>query len=231
MSEKATYNPPRRRPGHESLEKLLDAAEDQLREEELDCFTVDKVLERAGVSVGSFYARFPAGKEALLTAVQSRVYARMQPAILEALEAQQQADQSLEEAVDQAFGVLIAQVMKERLLCRAFMMFSAFDPAMRLRGEQIHLERKHAVEAVLARHLDEIDHPDPSAAMDVAYAMYSSTMHGRLVFFGPSKIPRMQVSEEAIFAELKAAISNFLRGNGAARLQPAQSHMALVAGD
>jgi AcrR family transcriptional regulator len=210
---------------------LLDAAEDQLRQEELDFFTVDKVLERAGVSVGSFYARFPAGKEALLKAVQDRVYGRMQPAILGALEAQRHLDQSLEEAVDCAFGTLIDQVMKERLLCRAFMMFSAFDPAMRLRGEQIHLERKHAVEAVLATHLEEIDHPDPSTAMDVAYAMYSSTMHGRLVFFGPSKIPRMQVSEDDIFAELKAAITNFLRGNGATRLTPAKRPLAVVAGD
>jgi AcrR family transcriptional regulator len=213
MSAPVTYNPPRRRPGHESLEKLLDAAEDQLREEELDCFTVDKVLERAGVSVGSFYARFPAGKDALLTAVQNRVYARMQPAILEALEAQQQVDQSLDQAVERAFDVLIEQVMKERLLCRAFMMFSAFDPAMRLRGEQIHLERRHAVAAVLAKHLAEIGHPDPEAAIDLAYAMYSSTMHGRLVFYGPSKIPRMGVNEDDIFAQLKVGITNFLRGN------------------
>jgi AcrR family transcriptional regulator len=209
-----TYRPPSRRPGHTSLEKLLAAAEDQLRQEELDLFTVDKVLERAGVSVGSFYARFPEGKGALLTAVQDRLYARMQPAILGALEAQQHVDQSLEEAVDHAFGVLIKHVMDERQLCRAFMMFSAFDPAMRGRGERIHLERKHAVAAVLEKHLAEIAHPEPVAAIDLAYAMYSSTMHGRLVHHGPSKIPRMQVNEEDIFAQLKLAITNFLLGNG-----------------
>jgi AcrR family transcriptional regulator len=192
----------------------LDAAEEQLRTEELDFFTVDKVLERAGVSVGSFYARFPAGKSALLTAVQDRLYERMQPSIMAALQAQQDLEQSLGEAVDHAFDILIGHVLGERLLCRAFMMFSAFDPAMRARGERIHLERKRAVGAVLAKHLAEIAHPDPTAAIDLAYAMYSSTMHGRLVYYGPTKMPRMQVKEEDIFAQLKLSITSFLMGNG-----------------
>ncbi len=214
MPESATFRAPCRRPGRESLERILTAAEEQLRDEELEFFTVDRVLERAGVSVGSFYRRFPAGKNALLQTIQDRLHARTQPAILEALKALEHEEQSLEEAVDQAFSALINNVLRERRLSRAFVMFSAFDPVIRRRSQQIHRERRDALRAVFGAHADEIVHPDLEVATDLVYAMYSSTMNGRLVFFAPGPVLRTPVGDDAIFAQLKASITGFLRGNG-----------------
>ena len=212
MSTRTTQRNSRRRPTLEATDRVLVAAEDQLRQEELDLFTIDRVLERAGASVGTFYRRF-SGKSALLNAVQDRLHARIQPAILEALRTQEQLARSLEEAVDQAFGVLIEHTLNERQLCRAFLMLAAFDPEIRRKVRQVGAERRTAVAAVLAKHRADIAHPDPDAAIHHAYHMYLSTMHGRLVFFDPMSSLSGGVSDEAIFSQLKIAIGSFLRGN------------------
>lgn len=201
-----------------SREQILAAAEDQLREEELEYFSIDRVLERAGVTVGTFYRIFD-GKEALLCAVQDRLYARMQPQIIEALKAEESALESLEDASDHAFGVMIEHVLEEGALSRAFMMLSSLNPKLRDSLRQAHIERRDALTAVLEQHREEINHPDPDMAIHHAYHLYLATIHGRLAFMRPGAGPVFGVSNEVFFDQLKRSIRNFLLGNDGSGLR------------
>ncbi len=211
---RATYHPPQRPPGARTLERLLSAAEDQLREEEVDLFTIQKVLDRTGLSVGAFYSRFP-DKTALLHAVQERVHSRLEPKIVEALEAESEVEESLEDALDHCLDILINSLLEERKLLRAFWILSTFDPVMRRAAEQDnHMRRSALIGAVLRRHRGEIAHPDPEEAMAMVYAMCTSVVQTRLLSAGPADTVAFGVSDESIFKQLKLSLISFLRGNG-----------------
>lgn len=215
------YNTPQRPPGARSLERLLAAAEDQLREEEIDLFTIQKVLDRTGLSVGAFYHYFP-DKTALLHALQERVLARLERQMLSALAVEEQAEQSLEEVVDHSLDVLIDNMLSERELLRAFLIFSTFDPVMRLKSERlVHSRRRALLKAVLTKHRDEIGHPDPDDAMGMVYAMCTSVIQTRVLSpLGPDSALNLDVSDESIFKQLKLSLISFLRGEGNSSDQP-----------
>ena len=221
-SNRIAYHPPRRKPAQETLDSLLAAAEDQLREQGLDAFTIQNVLQRAGLSVGAFYSRFP-DKTGVLHEVQERVHSRIDSLIQADLAALHGSCSSLEDAVDQGFGILIRHVLSERELFRAFMMLSVFDDLMGQKGEQANWERKRAITDLLEPHFREIGHPDPQLAIDSTYAIYSNTMRGRLVYYGSADAEQFGVTEEVLFEDLKHSLALFLRGSTEAAQRAARS--------
>lgn len=215
------YHQPLRRSGQKTLERLLTAAEAQLREEDLDAFTIQNVLARTDLSVGAFYSRFP-DKTALLHTVQQRMHERLEPKIMAALAAQSRLQETLEEAVNHGFGILVEQILQERALTRAFMMRSVFDPVMRAKAEQVNIAREAAMTVFLMRYADEIGHADPELAINVAYAMYSTVLRGRLVYFEAASELERGVSDDTIFSCLTWTLARYLQGahNGSTSLPP-----------
>jgi AcrR family transcriptional regulator len=205
------YRVPRQKRSRESLERLLDAAEEQIRAEGSDSLTVASVLHRAGLSVGAFYTRFP-DKTALLHLLQDRFHERLEPLIHAELLEEPSSPETLAEAVNRTIGILVRRVSEERELSRAFMMNSVFDQVLRERGERVNRERREVLIRVLMKHRDEIGHPDPVLAISMAYGMYAAVLRGRMVF-GQEHELYYGIESETIFSELRRALYLYLRGD------------------
>jgi AcrR family transcriptional regulator len=211
MEQLKLYKAPRQRRSRESLEKILQAAEDQIRTEGLESLTIGGVVSRVGLSVGAFYARFP-DKTALIHAVQDRFHNRLEPLIHRQILAEAGSCPDLASAVSAAVDVLIRNVTSEWELSRGFMMMSVFDPVLKARGETVNRDRRNAFKEVLIHHASEIGHPDPQLAIDVAYGMYAAVIRGRLIF-GIEHELYYDMDNETLYEELKTALILYLRGD------------------
>jgi len=205
------YRVPQQRRSQASLERLLDAAEDQIRSEGIESLTIASVVGRAGLSVGAFYARFP-DRSSLLHALQNRFHDRMEPVLLAELKARAAEARDLEEAVACCIDTLVKYVTGESELSRAFMMTSVFDQVLRRRGEQVNRDRREALIAALMVHKDEIGHADPVLAIEMAYAIYAAFIRGGLVF-GENHELYANIATQTMTRELKSALTQYLRGH------------------
>jgi AcrR family transcriptional regulator len=213
--EPIPYHLPQQKRSRESLERLLDAAEEQMSAVGIESFTVADVARRADLSVGAFYARFP-DKKALLHAVQDRFHSRLEPLIHAEMREGCAGARSLAETVDCLIDTLVRHVTGKRELSRAFMMSSVFDPVMRDRGERVNTERREVFISMLLAHRSEIGHPDPELAINVAYGIYAAVVRGTLVF-GQQHELYYDVTDQTVVQELKRALTLYLRGEGSAQ--------------
>jgi AcrR family transcriptional regulator len=209
-SESTPYNIPRQKRSRESLERLLDAAEEELSTKGIESFTIADVVARAELSVGAFYARFP-DKTALLHAVQDRFHNRVEPMLHAAMKERGGAAKSLEEAIHCLIDILVEHVTGQREISRAFMMTSVFDPVMRARGEQVNRQRREVFDSIVLAHRAEIRHPDPVLAVDMAYNMYAAVVRGTLVF-GQQHELYYDMTNQIIVKEIKRALTSYLAG-------------------
>jgi AcrR family transcriptional regulator len=175
------YKWPRQKRSRESLERLLETTEEQIRLNGVEALTISGVVNSVGLSVGAFYARFP-DKTALLHAVQDRFHNRLEPAIREQLTAEAGSCDTLAEAVEAAVEVLIRNVVGERELSRGFMSLSVADRCC-AHEESWSTGRGAKPSPKCSSSIKKRSGiPDPELAINVAYGMYAAVVRGRLMF-------------------------------------------------
>jgi AcrR family transcriptional regulator len=204
------YKSPRQKRSRESLERLLESAEQQIRDNGFESVTVSGVVNNIGLSVGAFYARFP-DKTALLHAVQDRFHGKLEPKIRQEMLDEAAPRTTLAETVEAAVDVLIRNVVGERELSRAFMTLSVTDPILRAGGERVNRERREAFTDIVMPHAAEIGHDDPRLAVDIAYSMYAAVIRGRMVFGSEHEL-YYGIDSQTLYRELKQAIVLYLKG-------------------
>jgi AcrR family transcriptional regulator len=146
---------------------MLDAAEELLAEGGPDALTVDAVIRRAETSTGSFYARF-GDRQGLLLAVQDRFLDRLELAASHQAEMLRGID-DLREALGLVVEGYLDTFRTHRNAFNAIMVQNRSIPSFRERGSLATRSAAASLVAILDERADQVTHPDPAVAADVAF--------------------------------------------------------------
>ena len=175
--ERVNATPPKQARSLETVNRLLDAAEQLLESEGLDATTVPAIAKRAKVSVGVVYRRFP-DKDTLLRAVWERFLAQKREQTQAILAACVGMQVPLPDLVRGMIRGTIEAQRKKRNLLRALLHFSRThpDPSFKRAAHDMNQANTAAISVLMLQHRDCIEHPHPEAAIQFAILTLASVI-------------------------------------------------------
>jgi len=202
------FSPPKQKRSRESLERLLAAATAVLEEGGYEAFGVHEVSRRAGVGIGVVYARL-GSKEGLFMAVHARALERFATDRDELLGSVRADDASMAGLIAAAVDAQAEIFRRHRKLLRVFMVRAETDRWILERGARASDANARAFAALLLARRDEIRHPDPELAVDVAYRLVFDTL-ARRIMRGATFESSRPIEWDALVRELARACAAYL---------------------
>lgn len=165
-----------------TLHRLLSAAEALMAQGGLEAATVPAIAAAAGVSVGVVYKRFP-DKDNLIRAVYERFFWTLSERNRMQLEAVVRLNLTLPDLARALIAGMVEGYRAKRGLLRALLRYAQTHPdrAFRRAAEKLNRSAISAIAALMLSHRDEIDHPDPEAAIEFALLAIGSVLRTSLL--------------------------------------------------
>jgi AcrR family transcriptional regulator len=192
----------------ETLDRLLDAAEQLVAEKGFEDATIAELVRRAGSSVGAFYARFR-DKDGLLYALYERYLEQAMATADAALDPQRWDGASIPEILRAVVPFLVSVYRERQGLIRAFVLRNHVDPEFRARQERLSHHVNDGVSRLLTARAREIRHPDPARAATFGLTMTVNTIESA-VLFGELRSSALTLSDAELAAELVRAFLAYL---------------------
>lgn len=175
-----------------TTERLLEAAEELLTEGGAEGATLRAIADRAGVSLGIVYRRFP-DKDAILRAVYSRFFSSIAGKSERSLSSARFQCESLPEVARVVVAGIAEGYRRHAPLLRALILYGRSHPSPDFR--QRAAEHDQRTFAVLARifdaHRSEITHPSPGIAVPFAISSAASLLQVRILFHDTALEPTL----------------------------------------
>ncbi|HET7435664.1 MAG TPA: TetR/AcrR family transcriptional regulator [Thermoanaerobaculia bacterium] len=187
---------PKQDRSRETVGRLLDATEALLSEGGLDAATVPAIAERAGVSVGVVYRRFP-DKDVLLRAVYERFFAQLREKNQNNLELLGHARPlKLRTFVKRLISGMAMGFRAKQQLLRALFEYSRThrDPTFRAIAQRANLDSISAIANVLMTYKEEMSHPRPRVAIELGMLAVASMLQSVILYEHP--MPGVADAEE-----------------------------------
>jgi len=166
---------PKQARSERTMYRILDAAEQLIAEQGLAGLSIPEIVRRAGSSVGGFYARFR-DKNELLRALEERHFRQLSDHLDAVADEGRWVNASAAQIVRGAVGELVDITNQRRHMIVAFLFRAIQDPVLREDALRFRRRVEERIGALLLRFRDQIRHPDPELAIDLAIQMAFAIM-------------------------------------------------------
>ncbi len=172
---------PKQARSEQTLYRLLDAAEELIQEKGLADVSIPEIVRRAGSSVGGFYARFK-DKNELLRALEERFLQRLDEQVVELADPGHWQRATTAEIVASCINELVSTYRAEHNMISAFLVRAAADVEIRKEGMRFRQRVESRISELLLTRRDEISHPQPEVAIDLAVQLAFGLMLQNVIF-------------------------------------------------
>jgi AcrR family transcriptional regulator len=191
---------PKQARSEETLTRLLDAAEALIAEKSIADVSVPEIARRAGSSVGGFYARFR-DKHELLRALEERFANELLDRVAEVAAPERWRGTPAAEIVRPCIAEFVALFREREALIRAFLFRATLDFDRVAEDRRFRRQLTRRIADVLLERRDEIRHPDPAVAIEIAVQMALGLLE-QLALYGDLHVDGRRLDDEAIIDEL-----------------------------
>ena len=192
------FIPPRQLRSQETLDRILDAAERVLEEKSFSEATLAEIVERAGVTVGAFYRRFP-DKDALLHHLDERFFREMHAAADATLDPGRWAGQPASAVIRAVAEEAVAQYRRRRGLLRSLFLRARVDAVIQESARRVNEHLIARLREVLLARREQLSHPDPEFAVAIGFRMFIGALRETIVFdevWPPEAEPGERLADE-----------------------------------
>jgi AcrR family transcriptional regulator len=195
-----TVSGPKQARSERTLQRLLDAAEQLIKEKGHAAVSVPEIAMRAGSSVGGFYARFRDRNE-LLRALEERHFIELSQRLEALADARRWENASTAAIIEAAVAELVNSTRERRHMIAAFLVRAIEDPVIRAGGLRFRRTVEERISALLLVRRSEMSHPEPELAIDLAIQTAFALMQQH-VLIEETQAAGRALSDEDLMREL-----------------------------
>ncbi|MCZ6835810.1 MAG: TetR/AcrR family transcriptional regulator [Planctomycetota bacterium] len=204
-----THRAPRQARSRQTLEKILDATERLLESRIFEDLTVQDILQEAGVSIGSFYARFKT-KDDVLRDLYQRYREDLSSLNQEVIEKETNG-LSLMELLEKIVRHTLQRMEKRRGLIRTIVLHMRQHPeASGDEERRVARRARHVGVELIVSRKNEISHPRPREAARMIIFTLAALGREFVLFDYTPHASQLKLSRERFIRETTRMMANYL---------------------
>jgi AcrR family transcriptional regulator len=181
MTTPRFFRPPQQVRSRETLDRILDAAEQVLDEKAFGEATLAEIMERAGVTVGAFYRRYP-DKDALLHHLDERFFGELHRRADLVLDPERWRGAHAREIIAEFTAQAVDVYYTRRGLLRSLFLRARTDIVLQQSAMKVNQHFIDKLRTVLLPRRAEMTHPNPTRAVELGFMMVVGSLRELVVF-------------------------------------------------